>query len=319
MRRIQFNLFGILVMLVLFMGCQHKPKKGERTDTPTSGTAYVAVDESFAPIIEQEISIFHMMYPDTKIVPQYVTEVDAVNRLLKCKDLWLAITSRRLTPEEKKSFNSRSYEPREIKIATDGLALIINKHNNDTLITVSQIRDILTGKVKRWKEIYPKSRLKDFLIVFDNPNSSTVRFAIDSICNGKPFGSNVKALSKNEQVIDFVSKTPNAIGIIGVNWLSDNNDSTKLSFSKKIHVMSVSNALEADPANSWKPYQAYIYDKSYPLTRSIYCILNDPGFGLPWAFEAFLAKDRGQRIILKSGLVPETQPVRIVNVNGGNN
>jgi len=319
MRRIQFNLFGILVMLVLFIGCQHKPKKGERTDTPTSGTAYVAVDESFAPIIEQEISIFRMMYPDTKIVPQYVTEVDAVNRLLKCKDLWLAITSRRLTPEEKKSFNSRSYEPREIKIATDGLALIVNKHNNDTLITVSQIRDILTGKVKRWKEIYPKSRLKDFLIVFDNPNSSTVRFAIDSICSGKPFGSNVKALSKNEQVIDFVSKTPNAIGIIGVNWLSDNNDSTKLSFSKKIHVMSVSNALEADPANSWKPYQAYIYDKSYPLTRSIYCILNDPGFGLPWAFEAFLAKDRGQRIILKSGLVPETQPVRIVNVNGGNN
>ncbi len=319
MRRIQFNIFGILVMLVLFMGCQHKPKKGERTDTPTSGTAYVAVDESFAPIIEQEISIFHMMYPDTKIVPQYVTEVDAVNRLLKCKDLWLAITSRRLTPEEKKSFNSRSYEPREIKIATDGLALIINKHNNDTLITVSQIRDILTGKVKRWKEIYPKSRLKDFLIVFDNPNSSTVRFAVDSICNGKPFGGNVKALSKNEEVIDFVSKTPNAIGIIGVNWLSDNNDSTKLSFSKKIHVMSVSNALEADPANSWKPYQAYIYDKSYPLTRSIYCILNDPGFGLPWAFQAFLAKDRGQRIILKSGLVPETQPVRIVNVNGGNN
>ncbi len=306
-------------MLVLFMGCQHKPKKGERTDTPTSGTAYVAVDESFAPIIEQEISIFHMMYPDAKIVPQYVTEVDAVNRLLKCKDLWLAITSRRLTPEEKKSFNSRSYEPREIKIATDGLALIINKHNNDTLITVSQIRDILTGKVKSWKEIYPKSRLKDFLIVFDNPNSSTVRFAVDSICKGKPFGSNVKALSKNEEVIDFVSKTPNAIGIVGVNWLSDNNDSTKLSFSKKIHVMSVSNALEADPANSWKPYQAYIYDRSYPLTRSIYCILNDPGFGLPWAFEAFLEKDRGQRIILKSGLVPETQPVRIVNVNGGNN
>lgn len=317
MRRIQFNLFGILVMLVLFMSCQHKSKKGERTDTPTSGTAYVAVDESFAPIIGQEISIFHMMYPDAKIVPQYVTEVDAVNRLLKCKDLWLAITSRRLTPDEKKSFNSRSYEPREIKIATDGLALIVNKHNNDTLITVSQIRDILTGKTKRWKEIYPKSRLKDLLIVFDNPNSSTVRFAIDSICGGKPFGNNVKALSKNEEVIDFVSKTPNAIGIVGVNWLSDNNDSTKLSFSKKIHVMSVSNALEADPANSWKPYQAYIYDKSYPLTRSIYCILNDPGFGLPWAFEAFLEKDRGQRIILKSGLVPETQPVRIVNVNGG--
>jgi phosphate transport system substrate-binding protein len=318
MRRIQFRLLGILVMLALLVGCQRK-SKSTRTDTPTSGTAYIAVDESFAPIIEQEISIFHMMYPETKIVPQYVTEVDAVNRLLKCKDLWLAITSRRLTPEEVKSFKSKTYEPREIKIATDGLALITNLHNRDTLITVSQIRDILTGKVQRWKQIYPKSRLGDLQIVFDNPNSSTVRFAIDSICNGKPFGTNVKALSKNEQVIDYVSKTPNAIGIIGVNWLSDNNDSTKLSFSKKVQVMSVSSALEATAENSWKPYQAYIYNKSYPLTRSIYCILNDPMFGLPWAFEAFLEKDRGQRIILKSGLVPETQPVRIVSVNSGNN
>src|SRR5574344_1158468 len=126
MRRIQFRFLGILVMLALLIGCQHKPKKGARTDTPTSGTAYIAVDESFAPIIEQEISIFHMMYPETKIVPQYVTEVDAVNRLLKCKNLWLAITSRRLTPEEKASFKSKTYEPREIKIATDGLALITN-------------------------------------------------------------------------------------------------------------------------------------------------------------------------------------------------
>ena len=318
MRKIQFRLLGILVMLALVVGCQHKPKNA-RTDTPTSGTAYVAVDESFAPIIEQEIAIFHMMYPDTKIVPQYVTEVDAVNRLLKCKDLWLAITSRRLTPDEKKAFSSKSYEPREIKIASDGLALITNKHNKDTLITVSQIRDILTGKVQNWKQIYPKSRLGELQIVFDNPNSSTVRFAIDSICNGKPFGTNVKALSKNEQVIDYVAKTPNAIGIIGVNWLSDNNDSTKLSFSKKVQIMSVSSALEATAANSWKPYQAYIYNKSYPLTRSIYCILNDPMFGLPWAFEAFLEKDKGQRIILKSGLVPETQPVRIVSVNSGNN
>lgn len=318
MRRIQFKSLGILVMLALLIGCQHKPKNG-RTDTPTSGTAYIAVDESFAPIIEQEISIFHMMYPETKIVPQYVTEVDAVNRLLKCKDLWLAITSRRLTPEELAAFKSKSYEPREIKIASDGLALIVNRQNHDTIITVSQIRDILTGKVKNWKQIYPKSKLGELMIVFDNPNSSTVRFAVDSICRGKSFGSNVKALNKNEQVIDYVSKTPNAIGIVGVNWLSDNNDSTKLSFSKKVNVMAVSSALEATVENSWKPYQAYIYDKSYPLTRSIYCILNDPMFGLPWAFEAFLTKDKGQRIILKSGLVPETQPVRIISVNGGNN
>jgi phosphate transport system substrate-binding protein len=303
----------IFFMLALMIGCQHKPKNG-RTDTYTTGTAVIAVDESFRPIVEQEIQVFQGLYSSAKIIPKYITEVDAVNSLLKCKGLWLAITSRRLTPEEKKSFNSRTYYPQEIKIATDGIALIVNKHNPDTLITVDQIRDILTGKITKWKQLFPKSRLNDILLVFDNPNSSTVRFAIDSICKGKALSNNVKALNTNPEVIKFVAKDPEAIGIIGVNWIGDNNDSTRLSFSKKVQVMSVSNERVPTPQNSFKPYQAYLYYGNYPLTRSIYMILNDPMNGLPWGFETFVTSDKGQRIILKSGLVPETQPVRIVNM-----
>ena len=121
-------------------------------------------------------------------------------------------------------------------------------------------------------------------------------------------------MKTNREVIDFVSKTPDAIGIIGVNWLSDRNDSTGLSFSKEVRVMSVSAADKATPESSFKPYQAYLFYGDYPLTRSIYALLNDPRSALPWGFASFLASDRGQRIILKSGLVPATQPVRVVNI-----
>lgn len=124
----------------------------------------------------------------------------------------------------------------------------------------------------------------------------------------------MKALKTNREVIDYVARTPDAIGIIGVNWLSDRNDSTGLSFSKEVRVMSVSAADKATPSNSYKPYQAYLYYGDYPLARSIYALLNDPRSALPWGFASFLASDRGQRIILKSGLVPATQPVRVVNV-----
>ena len=212
------------------------------------------------------------------------------------------------------SFNSRKFFPQEIKIATDGLALITNKDNPDTLITVNEIRNILTGKTTQWKDIYPASRLKDISLVFDNKNSSTVRFAVDSICKGAPLSNQVKALKTNREVIDYVSKAPDAIGIIGVNWLSDRNDSTGLSFSKEVRVMSVSAADKATPENSFKPYQAYLFYGDYPLTRSIYVLLNDPRSALPWGFASFLSSDRGQRIILKSGLVPATQPVRVVNI-----
>jgi len=72
-----------------------------------------------------------------------------------------------------------------------------------------------------------------------------------------------------------------------VNWLSDRNDSTGLSFSKEVRVMSVSAADKATPENSFKPYQAYLFYGDYPLARSIYALLNDPRSALPWGFASF--------------------------------
>lgn len=308
----QIQLSGLLVMLSLLSACQGKPKDG-LTDTYTSGVIAIAADESFRPIVQEEIDVFEGMFPLAGIVPRYVTEVEAVNLLLK-DSLRLAITSRRLTPEEMNSFHSRKFYPQEIKIATDGLALITHRGNRDTLITMKDIRRILTGDAKRWKDIYPDSRLEDIRLVFDHKNSSTVRFAVDSICKGASLSDQVKALKTNKEVIEYVARTPDAIGVIGVNWLSDKNDSTGLSFSKEVQVMSVSAADKATPENSFKPYQAYLFYGDYPLARSIYALLNDPRSALAWGFASFLSSDRGQRIILKSGLVPATQPVRVVNV-----
>ena len=277
----------------------------------TNGYVYLrcdcnCADESFQPIVQEEIDVFEGLFPLAGIVPRYVTEVDAVNLLLK-DSLRLAITSRRLTPEEMNSFNSRKFFPQEIKIATDGLALITHLGNPDSLISVKDIRRILTGDAKQWKDIYPASRLGDISLVFDNKNSSTVRFAVDSICKGVPLSSQLKALKTNREVIDYVARTPDAIGIIGVNWLSDRNDSTGLSFSKEVRLMSVSAADKAMPDNSYKPYQAYLYYGDYPLARSIYALLNDPRSALPWGiclFPRFRPGDSGLSIEVGIGPPP---------------
>ena len=310
MMKRQFRLIG-LVALVVLSACNSKSKGP--TDTYSSGVVTIAADESFEPIIQEEIEVFESLYPLAGIVPRYTTEVEAINLLLK-DSVRLAIATRTLTKEEMNSFHSRKFFPREIKLATDGLALIVNRANPDSLLSVRDFRRILTGEVKNWKEVNPNSRLKGIQVVFDNKNSSTVRFAVDSICKGVPLSSQLKALKTNREGIDYVARTPDAIGIIGVNWLSDRNDSTGLSFSKEVRLMSVSAADKAMPDNSYKPYQAYLYYGDYPLARSIYALLNDPRSALPWGFASFLASDRGQRIILKSGLVPATQPVRVVNV-----
>lgn len=302
-----------ILSLAVLTACHRKPKDG-LTDTYTSGVIEIAADESFRPIVQEEIDVFEGLFPLAGIVPRYTTEVEAVNLFLK-DSIRLAVTTRPLTKEETNSFHSRKFFPREIKLATDGLALIVNRHNPDSLISVRDLRSILTGKVQTWKELYPASQLGRIRLVFDNKNSGTVRFAVDSICQGHALSAkDVKALRTNPQVIDYVARTPGAIGVVGVNWLGNTGDTTRLSFRDEVRVMAVSAAPVAMPANSYKPYQAYLFYGNYPLTRSIYVLLNDPRNALPWGFASFLASGRGQRIILKSGLVPATQPVQVVDV-----
>lgn len=302
-----------LLFLAVLAACHRKPKNG-LTDTYTSGVIEIAADESFQPIVQEEIDVFEGLFPLAGIVPRYTTEVEAVNLFLK-DSVRLAITTCPLTEEEMNSFHSRKFFPREIKLATDGLALIVNRRNPDSLMSVRDLRRILTGEVQHWKELYPSSGLGRIRVVFDNKNSGTVRFAVDSICRDKPLSArDVKALHTNPQVIDYVARTPGAMGIVGVNWLGNKGDTTRLSFRDEVRVMAVSAADVATPASSYKPYQAYLFYGDYPLARSVYILLNDPRNALPWGFASFLTSGRGQRVILKSGLVPATQPVRVVDV-----
>lgn len=305
------KLLSLFFTLILF-SCESK-SKDKFTDTYTTGVIPIAVDINFQPIIQQELDVFESIYPKAGIVPNYTNEGEAIDLLLK-DSVRLAIATRPLSIKEEAFLRSRKFAPHSYKIATDGIALIINNHNPDSLITVSQIKNILTGKITRWKDIYPKSKLDKIQVVFDNQNSSTVRYAIDSICVGQELSDKLNAQKTNLEVIDFVSKTPNAIGIIGVNWLRNHTDSTNLTFKNEVRVMAVSGESEATVENSFKPFQAYLFYGNYPLTRNIFIILNDPRSSLPSALTKFFTSDRGQRIILKSGLVPATQPVRIVHI-----
>src|SRR5574344_1667463 len=196
-----------LLSLGFLAACNGKPKDG-RTDTYSSGVVKITSDESFSPIIQEEIAVFENMYPNAKIKPIFTDEVNAINLLLK-DSVRLAIVTRTFTKKEMAYFASRKFQPRCIHVATDGLALIINKNSNDTLITVDQFRKILNGQITNWNQLGAKSNKGPITIVFDNENSSTVRYAIDSINHGKPIkNGNVRAQKKNKDVIDYIAKTP---------------------------------------------------------------------------------------------------------------
>ena len=308
---------ALVVVMCLCGGCKKKKVSTDPQDhtTPTSGILKLASDECFQPIMEQEIAVFKAKYPETTIKPVYTSEVHALNLFLK-DSVRVAIVTRKLTPPELESMKQRQFIPNAVLIARDAVALIVNPANTDTLLSVSDFKDIMTGKVTRWNQLNPSSKLGELTLVFDNKNSSTLRYAMDSICHTRNIATkNVAAMEHNKDVIDYVAKTPNAIGVIGSNWLGDGTDTTNLNFRKDIRVVSVSREPRATSANSYKPYQAYIYYNYYPMTRPIYLLYNDPQGALPYSFMGFIAnQDVGQRIILKTGLVPANVPISIVQV-----
>lgn len=308
MKRSWFVLFVLLVA----GGCRFF-KGDPYRNTPTSGKSTICVDETIRPVIEAEIDVFKGIYGYTELDAAYVPERESFRQLLN-GDVQLIVASRPLTVEETAILNQKKIFPRQDKIATDAIALIVSPSSTDTLITVDQIRDILTGKLQQWEQINPGSSAGKIKVVFDNEQSGIVKYLADSICTGKLATSNVFAIKNNRDVIEYASTHPGVLGFIGASWISNPDDSLHLTFHQKIRIVSVSNHSHPDADNSYKPYQAYLTDKIYPLTRDIYVINAEPRNGLVTGFSSFVASDKGQRIILKSGILPAIATSRVINI-----
>lgn len=298
-------------ILLSLSGC--KPKVKYPADTPTSGTITITADETFQPILDAELAVFQSLYTRAKVQVNYTTETDALNDLFR-DSVQIIIGTRELSQEEMEYFRTKKLVPVSLKIAIDAVALIVNPGNKDTLITVTDFAKVLTGEITHWDQLSNNAANEPVEVVFDNKNSSTVRYMLDSLCLGKKISDYHRALNKNADVIEYVSTHPNAIGVIGVSWISDRDDPKMLSFLDKIKVMGISRGSKATPSDSYQPYQAFMWNGNYPFTRNIYVIVSEPRKGLATGLASFLASERGQRIILKSGILPATQPYRIIEV-----
>ena len=314
-KKLSYIFIGLFLTLVFFSSCDGKKTKGSRTDTPTSGTIEFVADESFSPFIEEERQQFEFEYPKAHLIARYADDITGFKKLQDLKTC-LFFTSRALKAGEVAYFKSKNLIPSVFPIGYDGLAFIVNRNNTDTCITVNDIKRVLSGEVKKWSELYPKSKRGDIEVVFDNPASATLHYVIDSIMGGKNLtADNIVAAKSSKAVIDYVNKNVNAIGIIGSNWLNDKRDSTNTTFKKNIHVMSVSIKEKATPMNSWKHYKSYLLDGRYPFARTLYAIVIDPYKALPWSFANYVTGPKGQLILFKTGLLPYRGDISIKTVH----
>ncbi|WDF55136.1 PstS family phosphate ABC transporter substrate-binding protein [Mucilaginibacter sp. KACC 22063] len=271
-------------------------------DTVHTGHEVIAVDESFKPIIDEEAYVFKGIFTEAKPEFKYVTENEALRDLLN-DSVRVAILSRELDTTEARVLKNRTLPPETIPFAIDAVVLIVNKASNDTLITVNDIKKMLNGDTKT-----------DRNIVFDNPNSSLVRYLKDFSGNKELQQKNIYALKSNKEVLKYVSTHDNAIGIIGFSWLNDPDPDYAADVNNvKIVAVRDENS-KAYGKEYYKPSQTSLVLKQYPLSRRLYVINSTGKVGLGRGFADFVSSDRGQRIILKSGLLPDSIPQRLINI-----
>jgi len=289
--------FLTLIFLVfLSVNCTKKEEKKE--ETILNGTASILVDETLVPIIEDQIEVFESYY-DATLTIVAKSELEVVNSLLEQENK-IAVLTRDLSVTEKKVFEQKKIIPRTTKIAIDAIAFIANQNNKNTLIALQDVVSFMQGQ--------SSSNIKGF--VFDNPNSSTVRL-LTSISGIKTIRTDqVYSFKTNEEVIKFVAQNEGMIGVVGVNWLSQPMPKMQ-EFVDKVNVLSVKSLTGKD---YYLPNQNDLAEGKYPLARDLYIVNCQGNSGLGMGFASFVAGDIGQRIILKSGLLPVTMPGRRLNI-----
>ncbi|MGC4039988.1 MAG: substrate-binding domain-containing protein [Flavobacterium sp.] len=287
--------FAILTFLFVF-SCQKR-----ETDTPDSileGKATFYVDQSILPIVEDEQAVFEAQYnAKLKLIPKSENEI--INSLLN-DTAKIAILTRTLSKKEMNAFKAKGFAPRITPFAKDAVSFIRNKNTNDTLVALQDVVDFIKGKVV--------PGIKG--IVFDNANSSTVRYISQIAGVNVTDQKNVFSFNTNEEVIKYVAANDGMIGVIGMNWIFQPPLDLEETITK-INVLGVKGINESQYVF---PTQDALASGQYPLARDLY-IINCQGYsGLGMGFASFVSGERGQRIILKSGLVPEKTPSRKIEI-----
>ncbi|MBE0392667.1 phosphate transport system substrate-binding protein [Flavobacterium sp. 7E] len=289
--KIPYIAFVLLFVFAIVFGCKQEKVNKE---TILKGSASILVDESFKPIIEDEIAIFESKY-DAKITLVAKSEKEVIQAFLNDTS-GIAVLSRDLNENEIKNFKLKKILPRVTKIGKDAIAFIANQNTKDTLIALEDVVSFMKGK--------PGTNIKG--LVFDNPNSSTVRYLTDIAGIKELPQTGVFSFKTNEDVIKFISENDGMIGVIGINWLYQPTPAAK-KYVSQIKALSVK-GLNSSAYIS--PSQNNIAEETYPLARDLFIINCQGSSGLGMGFSSFVAGDIGQRIILKSGLYPIRTPGR---------
>ncbi len=204
----------------------------------------------------------------------------------------VATASREMKPKEIEIAREHGVNPKEIVVAYDGVAVIVNKNNPIDKLTIDDLHRIFTGKATNWKEFGAKD-LPIVTLSREVSSGTHMYFKEEVIQLGKKdnkeeFSSQTLLLTSSQAIVDEVAGNEEAIGYLGMGYLSNRTKALLIGKNKEFHPPDVENVLK----------------KTYPLSRPLFIYTNGEPQGIVKRFIDFTLSPTGQKQFRETGFVP---------------
>ena len=206
----------------------------------------------------------------------------------------IAEVSREMKESEIKLIESKGFTPKKIIVALDGLAVIVNPANKISELTIGQLADVFTGKIKNWKEL--GGRDAKIVLLSREVNSGTHVYFKEhvlrrGIADGREeFAAEALLLSSSQAIADEVSQNLDAIGYYGMGYITAKEKALKILKEKN------------SPAEA--PTMENVLSGAYPISRPLLMYSKGEPTGLVKSFIEYVLSPAGQEIVKKLDFVP---------------
>lgn len=206
----------------------------------------------------------------------------------------IAMSSRNIKDKEIALARQKGIEPFEIKVAMDGLAIVVNPKNPVSKLTIDQLGKIFTGRIANWEEV-GGGDLKIVVLSREVNSGTHVYFKEHVLRKNDPnskeeFAPGALLLSSSQAIADEVAQNPSAIGYYGMGYISSKQKAILVAKDEK------SEYIASNVEN--------VISGKYPISRPLFVYTNGQPQGLVKKFIDFVLSKEGQEIVLKTDFVP---------------
>ena len=296
------------VLIALLFGCSTEQK-----ETTTKGQLHIFIPESIAPVIIDEVNAFLNLYKNNGAQITYtIVSSDRASHRFVQDTARIAFLTRQLTQTEKENVKKISPDLNEMIIAYDGIAIIAHPNNKTVQITTTEIQKVLMGTVSRWEQLAFAKPMKGTIKVYYQDSSDVLEYLKRRLLNKAEISTKITRTSSDLQTLQSVEKDPMSLGFVSLSWIDSAKSQAKiLNLGRTKEDTDTAFAPPPEAVGKFfSPHPAYIFLNYYPLKRSIY-MYTRTHVDLAAGFGTYVATAEGQKLILKRGLLPGTQRIKL--------